>query len=69
MEEKIERGHVILSATSADTSWTAMPLWPSFLPLVQEILAFCLGGNDKQRNLEVGDPIAAPAPPPRPTCR
>ena len=62
VEEKIERGHVILLATSADTSWTAMPLWPSFLPLVQEILAFCLGGNAKERNLEVGDPIAAPAP-------
>ena len=68
VEEKIERGHVILLATSADTSWTAMPLWPSFLPLVQEILAFCLGGNAKARNLEVGDPIAAPRLQPRPTC-
>jgi hypothetical protein len=63
VEESIERGHVILSATSADATWTAMPLWPSFLPLVQEILAFCLGGNARQRNLDVGDPIAAPAPP------
>ncbi|MGA2797605.1 MAG: VWA domain-containing protein [Thermoguttaceae bacterium] len=62
VEEKIERGHVILSATTADTSWTAMPLWPSFLPLVQEILAFCLGSSAKGHNLEVGDPIAAPAP-------
>jgi hypothetical protein len=62
VEEKIERGHVILLATSADTSWTAMPLWPSFLPLVQEILAFCLGGDAKPRNLEVGDTIAAPVP-------
>jgi len=63
VEESIERGHVILSATSADATWTAMPLWPSFLPLVQEILAFCLGGNARGRNLDVGDPIAATAPP------
>ncbi len=69
VEEKIARGHVILLATTADTSWTAMPLWPSFLPLVQEILAFCLSGNVKQHNLEVGDPIAAPRLQPRPTCR
>ena len=62
VEEKIDRGRVILLATSADTSWTAMPLWPGFVPLVQEILAFCLEGNAKPRNLDVGDPIAAPAP-------
>ncbi len=62
VEEKIGRGRVILAATSADTSWTAMPLWPGYLPLVQEILSFCLGGNAKEHNFEVGDLIAVPAP-------
>jgi hypothetical protein len=63
VEERIGRGHVILFATSADATWTAMPLWPSFLPLVQETVQFCLEGNAKLRNLEVGEPMAAPAPP------
>jgi hypothetical protein len=62
VEQQIERGHVILAATSADTSWTAMPLWPSFLPLVHEILSFCLGGDAKQYNLDVGEPITAAVP-------
>jgi hypothetical protein len=62
VEEQIERGRVIVVATSADTSWTAMPLWPSFLPLVHEILSFCLGSNAKQYNLNVGDPITVAAP-------
>ena len=39
VEEPIHRGRVVLVATSAEPSWTAMPLWPSFVPLVQEIVA------------------------------
>jgi hypothetical protein len=59
VEEPVERGRVVVVATSADTSWTAMPLWPSFLPLVQEILGFCLSEDTKQYNLDVDDPFIA----------
>jgi hypothetical protein len=55
VEEQIERGYVIVAATSTDISWAAMPLWPSFLPLVQEMVSFCMEGEFKQHNLEVGD--------------
>ena len=34
-----------------------MPLWPSFVPLVQEIVAWCVGGQLQQRNLLVGEPL------------
>ena len=51
------KGRVVLVATSADLSWTAMPLWPSYVPLVQEILAWCVGGKLQRRNLEVGQPL------------
>ena len=51
------RGRVVLVATSADTSWTAMPLWPSFVPLVQEMLACAIGGQAAQRNV-AGRPAA-----------
>lgn len=65
VEEPIHRGRVILVATSADTSWTLMPLWPSYVPIVQELLAYAIGGQLEQRNLRVGDPlggtIATPA--------
>ena len=61
VEERVHRGRVILVATSADTSWggdwTPMPLWPSFLPLVHEMLASALGGQLQQRNLLVGEPL------------
>jgi hypothetical protein len=57
--EPLRRGRVVLVATSAaDTSWTTMPIWSSFVPLVQEILAWCLAGQLQQRNVEVGQPIS-----------
>lgn len=60
VEEPIHRGRVVLVATSAEPSWNAMPLWPSFVPLVQEIVAWCAGGRLKQQNLMVGEPLDAP---------
>jgi hypothetical protein len=58
----VHGGQVVLVATSADTSWTALPLWPSFVPLVQEILDFCFSGRLRQRNVTVGEPIGATLP-------
>jgi len=62
VEESIGRGRVVMVATSADTSWSALPLWPSFVPLVQEILSFAAGGQSQQRNLMVGEPLGGPLP-------
>jgi len=57
VESPIHRGRVILVGTSADATWTAMPLWPSYVPIVQELLAYAIGGQLDQRNLRVGDPL------------
>ncbi len=57
VEQPVHRGRVVLVATSADPSWTYMPLCPSFVPLVQEIVAWCVGGQLEQRNLLVGEPL------------
>jgi hypothetical protein len=57
--ERVRGGRVVLVATSADPSWTALPLWPSFVPLVQEIVAWCAGGQLQGRNLLVGEPLEA----------
>ncbi|MEN6459618.1 MAG: BatA domain-containing protein [Thermoguttaceae bacterium] len=61
VEQPVHRGRVIVVATSAEPSWTALPLWPSFVPLVQEMVAYCLAGEMRQRNLTVGEPIETPA--------
>lgn len=54
-----DRGTVILVATSADVSWTAMPVWPSYLPLVQELLAAAVRGQLNDRNTIAGSAIGA----------
>lgn len=66
VEEVIDRGRSILVATEGSLSsldgasrqpWTTMPAWPSFVPLVQEILALAVRGQMTHRNVEVGQPI------------
>ena len=59
VERPFGRGRVILVATSADTSWTAMPMWPSYVPVVQELLAYAIGGRAAQRSALVGQPLGA----------
>jgi hypothetical protein len=57
VEQPVHRGKVVLVATSADASWTAMPLWSSFVPLVHEISTWCAASQWQQRMVKVGDPI------------
>ncbi|REK09390.1 MAG: VWA domain-containing protein [Planctomycetota bacterium] len=63
VEEAIGRGRSILVATECSLSsvdpasknpWTTMPAWPSFVPLVQELLALAVEGQMSQHNVEVG---------------
>jgi hypothetical protein len=57
VEEQIQRGRVVLVATSADRAWGEMPLWPSYVPIVQELLAFAMSGQLQQRNFLVGQSL------------
>ncbi len=57
VEEPIHRGRSILVATSADDSWATMAKWPSYLPIVQEILALAVEGRLEDHNLMVGQPL------------
>ncbi len=57
VEAPVHRGRVILVATSADNSWTYMPVWPSYVPIVQELLAYALAGQRRQQNVEVGQAL------------
>lgn len=68
VEEPILRGRSIVLTTAASpdsvdrttdppTPWTAIASWPSFPPLVQEMLALAVGGRTSGRNLLVGDTV------------
>jgi hypothetical protein len=71
VEETIGRGRSILVATEGSLSsidpatrnpWTTMPAWPSFVPIVQEILALAVRGQMTDRNLEVGQVLGESLP-------
>lgn len=62
VEESIGHGRVVLVATSAESAWSALPVWPSFVPLVQEIATWCAGGRLEQRNLLAGETLEEVVP-------
>jgi len=68
IEERIGRGRSLLLTTAVSpnsldrstdppTPWTALMTWPSFPPLVQELLAYVLRRRFERRNVLVGEPL------------
>lgn len=57
VEAPVGRGRSVLITTSVDDSWGVWPLWPSFLPLIHEIVQFAVGGRTGERQRIVGDPL------------
>ena len=66
VEKPFGRGRVILLATDGSLSsvdpaskspWTAMSAWPSFVPLVQEMVALAAGSQLATQNVRVGDSL------------
>jgi hypothetical protein len=63
VEESIHRGRVIVVGTAADDSgWSALPQWPTLVPIVQEVLAYAVGGQIQERNHRVGDILGGSIP-------
>ncbi|MEX2140323.1 MAG: BatA domain-containing protein [Pirellulales bacterium] len=69
--EQIYRGRVTVVALPASLEsvdrqskapWSVMTATPSFQPIVQEILAWTLRGQNQERNTLVGEPVGAAAP-------
>jgi hypothetical protein len=70
------RGRIVLVATDGSLSsvdvttgepWTNWPTWPSFLPIVRELLSFATGGQHDHWQQLVGTPLASQAPAPDPS--
>ena len=62
VEAPVHRGRVVLVATSADASWTDMPILAGYVPIVQEILSFAVRGRFQERNMAVGDVLGESLP-------
>ena len=71
VEAPARRGRVVVFATSGSLAstdpatgqpWTYWPLWPSFLPVMQESLRLAISGHADQRSALVGQPISATVP-------
>jgi hypothetical protein len=73
VEMEVGQGRVLLFATAASpesvdqstdppTPWTALASWPSFPPLVHEIVRFAASNRAAQRNVLVGDVLASQLP-------
>ncbi len=58
VEKRVGRGRSILVTTAADASWSALPMWLSYVPIVQELVAEAVRGKVGQRNLRVGQTLA-----------
>jgi hypothetical protein len=57
VERPFGRGRSLLVTTSVDDHWGPWPLWPSFLPLVHEIVQFAVSGRWGERQRLVGEPL------------
>ena len=57
IERSFGRGRSILVTTSVDEQWGTWPLWPSFLPLVHEIVHYAISGRWGDRQKLVGEPL------------
>lgn len=63
VEGSQHRGRVIVVGTAAeDPQWSALPLWPSFVPLVQEMLQYAVVQQVTERTVRVGQALGDTLP-------
>jgi hypothetical protein len=58
VESSVGRGRSILVTTSVDDRWGTWPLWPSFLPLVHELVLHAVSGKWGDRQHLVGETLS-----------
>lgn len=57
IEAAAGRGRCILVTTAFDRNWGTWVVWPSFPPMMHELVYFAASADARRRNLEVGDLI------------
>lgn len=58
IERQVGPGRTMIVATSADASWTGWPMWPSYVPVVQELVAAAVRGRLDERTLTIGQTLS-----------
>lgn len=58
----VGRGRIVLVGTAPDLAWGGLPLWPSFVPLVHEVVNYCVAGRSQRRNASVGESLEGEIP-------
>lgn len=62
LERRFGRGRVFLVTTSADANWSALPIWPCFVPLAQEWADYGAALRVERQNVEVGQAMEGTLP-------
>ncbi|MDA1214693.1 MAG: hypothetical protein O2955_19465, partial [Planctomycetota bacterium] len=60
VENRRGRGKVLVVTTSLDRTWGTWVLWPSFPPLMNELVRYAVTGNEDHRHLMSGEPFHWP---------
>lgn len=55
IETRVGAGKSLLITTPLDQSWGNWAIWPSFVPLIQEIVFYAVAGDDAGQRLLVGE--------------
>lgn len=55
IEQSLGAGRCLIVTTALDDRWGSWVLWPSFVPLIHEMVRFVAGGRPEQQALVVGD--------------
>lgn len=55
IEQKLGRGRSLVLSTALDDRWGSWVLWPSFVPLIHEMVTHAATGNLQEQSLNVGD--------------
>jgi hypothetical protein len=59
----MERGRVALVTTSADIEWTNWPFWPSYVPVMNELINYVVADRERDWTVLVGQTLASPVAP------
>jgi von Willebrand factor type A domain/Aerotolerance regulator N-terminal len=59
----MERGRVAIVTTSADIEWTNWPFWPSYVPVMNELINYVIADRQRDRTVLVGETLASPVVP------
>lgn len=57
VERRVGLGKIILAASSAGTSWNQLPLKPSYVPLIYQLVSYLGEGPSSHRNLQQDEPL------------